>query len=359
MLDKVEAVPGVGEEELQFAAISLITTTPATDLEDADRFCVAVRALVETRAEADWSGESDDDVAVFVHVQYPRSVGEKLGAQPISNPTATSEPLLGRICFLNRDASNGRIMSLPVEPDAIPDWLEDNGFVGVPVVMVYRGTRKIINLRAGIKGDSALDTLRNQKTATTTEQINEALTHLHQVYLQTPSVCPNGVWENRRAEQYIPGPQPEKAIQRQLQTVFSAWFHGVVKVEVEDSIPVGRIDIRLLRMSAQQKLEYWVIVELKVIKSFANATKRTKASVVTPQTNVEGVCEGIRQACAFAKDRCANAMLEIFDLRKDKTSDVLKEKKVLNQLDKCEPKPICHVWPLFGSAHDARLATLT
>lgn len=359
MLDKVEVIPGVGEEELQFAATSLITTTPATDLEDADRFCVAVRSLVETRAEVDWSGEGDDDVAVFVHVQYPRQVGEKLGAQPISNPTATVEPLLGRICFLNRDASNGRIMSLPVKPDAIPDWLEDNGFVETPVVMVYRGTRKIINMRTGIAGDRTLETLRNQKTATTNEQIIEALNHLHQVYLQTPSVCPNGVWQSGRAQQYVPGPQPEKAIQRQLQTVFSAWFHGVVKVEVEDSIPVGRIDIRLLRMSAQQKLEYWMIVELKVIKSFSNAAKKTKASAVTPQTNVEAVCEGIRQACAFAKDRCADAMLEIFDLRKDKTSDVLKEQKVMKQLNKCNPIPVCHVWPLFGSAQDARLAALT
>jgi hypothetical protein len=351
-----ESIPGVSEAELIDAVGSLVTNMPATDVDDSDRFCIAVRGLVETRAQGGWCGEGTEDVGVFVLTPYPRRVGEKLGALPISNPVATQEPLLGRLLFLNRDASTGRVMALPVTADALLEWLEEQGLGSLPVVMVYRQKSIIINRRAGVQGDSSSDSLRNEPVPVAPEEVIKALEQSHRTQLLTPTACPPGVWATQRASEYIPGPEPEKTIQKQLQTVFNSWFHGAIKAEVEDTTTIGRIDIRLLKINSQKHLEYWMIVELKVVKSSAHAAVGKKASSVSHSVNVQAVCEGVRQAFAFAQNRHANAMLEIFDLRKDKTKNVMKEKAVSDELGKCDPTPICHVWPLYGSSSDARVA---
>ena len=356
MLGEQSNVPGVSEEELSLAAAALVTSVPATELDDSDRFCVAVRALVESRAQAGWDGEGDGDVAAFVMVPYPRQVGERLSAMPISNPIATSEPLLGRLMFLNRDASTGRVMPMPVTPNELLEWLEKEELGSYPVVMAYRQKGMVINRRNGIQGDSSVDSLRAGTIPVTTDEVLKAIKQSHETQLLTPGVCPTGVWEPSRAAQYVPGPQPEKVIQKQLQVVLNSWFHGLIKAEIEDSVSIGRIDIRLLKLNAQKKLEYWMIVELKVIKSFANAKVGKTPTTVSHSMNVEAICEGIRQAFAFAQNRNADAMLEVFDLRKDKAADVLKTEEVREELAKCNPQPPCHVWPLYGSAAEARCA---
>ena len=354
-----EQIPGVSEAEISEAVKTLVTTVPATDLEDSDRFCIAVRALAESRAQSGWGGESDEDVAVFVLAAYPRRIGEKFGARPVSNPSVTGEPLLGQLFFLNRDASTGRVMKMPADRDSILEWLEDQGLEKLPVVMIYRQKSMIVYRSAGALGDSRADSLRTNPVPTTPQEVIKALQHSHKTHLLTPSACPRGVWEAKRSSEYVPGPEPEKVIQKQLQIVLSSWFRGSVKAEIEDTTTIGRIDIRLLRINPQGRLEYWIIVELKVIKSAANAAVGKKAKTVTLAMNVDAVCEGVRQSYAFAKNRNADAMLEVFDLRKDKTTDVLKEKPVCDEFAKCQPQPLCHVWPLFGSSSHARIAGWT
>ncbi len=359
MLDDLVNIPGVSEEELGGAVASLVTSAPATELDDADRFCVAVRSLVETRAKGGWSGEGAEDVAAFVLVPYPRQVGDKLGATPISNPVATNDPLLGRLLLLNRDASTGRVMSLPVAADALLEWLEDQGLGMCPVVMVYKNSSVIINRRTGAQGDSSSDLLRQGIVSVTSEEVLKALDLSHKNLLVTPTACPPGVWEPKRSAEYVPGPQAEKTIQKQLQVVLTSWFQGAIKAEIEDTTTIGRIDIRLLRLNSQQKLEYWMIVELKIIKSCTNAKVGKKPTSVSLSANVEAVCEGLRQSFAFAQNRKADAMLEVFDLRKDKAKDLLKEKDVCDEFSKCQPQPLCHVWPLYGSSSEARIAGYT
>lgn len=350
-----DLIPGVSESEL-VGAMKKLTSIPPSELEDHERFLVAVRSLVESRAQLGWQNEGTDDVAVFVLAPYPRKIGELMGASAVSDLVATNDPILGRIFFVNRDASSGRGMPLPVTPNEILEWLADKQLDELPVITVYRSSKLLISRTRGAKGDTLKDIIRDKAPVASLDEIEEALKLSHRELLLTPTKCPQGVWEPSRAAEYVPGDRPEKAIQRELATALTSWFHGVVKAEMEDTITVGRIDIRLLRPDSEGHFAYWVILELKVIKSSHNAAKGKKATEVTSGDNAAAVAEGIRQASAFGRDRRAEPFVDIYDLRKDKAEDVLAHAAVVRELKNCSLKPKCRVWPLFGSASDARLA---
>ncbi len=350
-----DVIPGVSESEVA-GAVQSLTKIPVTALEDHERFMVAVRSLVESRAQSGWQHEGAEDVGVFLLARYPREVGERYGATAVSDLIATNDPILGKMFFLNRDASSGRGMVLPTTPNEIVEWVIDQKLDDLPMVVVHRNKKLLISRTRGAGGDTRNDLIRDKAPVASVDEIYEALKVSHRALLLTPSICPAGVWESGRSAQYVPGPFPEKAIQRELATVLTSWFHGIVKAEMEDSISIGRIDIRLLRPDTEGKFAYWVVLELKVIKSSHNAKKKVKPKAVKPAENAAVVAEGIRQAAAFGKDRGAEPFLEIYDLRKDKTDDILAHIVVVNELNKCALKPKCRVWPLFGSASDARIA---
>jgi hypothetical protein len=352
-----DLIPGVSESEVA-GAIQKLTSIPASTLQDHERFLVAVRSLVEFRAQSGWQNEGAEDVAVFVLAPYPRKIGEQLGATPVSDVIATNDPLLGRIFFLNRDASSGRGMTFPVEPNEILEWLMDNKLDQLPVVTVYRNSKLLISRARGAMSDTRADIIRDKPPLATLGEIEEALVVSHREMLVTPTVCPVGVWEPDRAAEYVPGADPEKSIQRVIRIALTSWFHGVVKVEMEDTITYGRIDIRLLRPDSEGHFAYWVILELKVIRSSHNAAKGVVATKVTAGDNAKAVVEGIRQASAFGRDRKAEPFVDIYDLRKDKSDDVLSHTLVVQELSALSPKPECRVWPLYGSASDARNAGL-
>jgi hypothetical protein len=347
-------IPGVSESELAGAAQSF-TKIPTSTLNDHERFSISVRALVEARARTGWKNEGASDVAAFVLTPYPRDVGEKLGAKGVSDLEATDDPILGRIFFLNRDASSGRGMDLPTAPNELLEWLIARKLENNTVVLAYRNTKLLVTRAKGAAGDTRKDVIRDTVPVATLAEIGAALTHAHLVSFVTPTVCPPGVWEPKRSGEYVPGPQPEKAIQRELATTLASWFHGVVKAETEDAVGIGRIDIRLLtRAAADGTLSYWVVLELKVVRSKHSAPKGKKAKEVKLIENAENIAEGIRQAFAFGKNRNAEPLLEIYDLRKDKSDNVLAHSLVTGELAKCSPKPQCRVWPLSGSSADAR-----
>lgn len=350
-----DLIPGVSESEV-VGAIKKLTSIPASALEEHERFLVAVRSLVELRAQTGWLNEGVQDVAVFVLTPYPRKVGEQLGAAAVSDLIATNDPILGRIFFMNRDASSGRGMPFPVGPNEILEWLVDKRLDRLPVVTVHRNSKLLISRAQGAMSDTRRDVIRDKPPLATLDEIQEALVVSHRELLLTPTVCPSGVWEPGRAAEYVPGERPEKSIQREIATVLTSWFHGIVKAEMEDTIAVGRIDIRLLRPDSEGHFAYWVILELKVIKSSVNAVKGVKANEVKARDNAAAVVEGIRQASAFGRDRRAEPFVDIYDLRKDKSDDVLLDALVVAELNSSSPKPQCRVWPLYGSASDARIA---
>jgi hypothetical protein len=349
-------VPGVDDADLS-AVVGQLPALPSAQADDPDRFAREVRAIAEKRAQAGWPNEAGHDVGVFVLSQYPRQVGARFGAKAILDLIATDVPILGRVFFLSRDASNGRVIDFPTsDPAEILDWLVDNALGESTVVIIYRAQKYIVARREGACGDARRDIIRDTPPTATVPELLNALEHFHRQKLLIPSLCPEGVWETGRASQYVPGPQPERTIQRHLADALNFWFRGVVKAEVEDSTDIGRIDVRLLRTD-QGPLFYWAIVELKVIKSFHNAPKGSKAKSVTAADNAAAVAKGIRQAHAYCANRQAEeGLLEVYDLRKNKSSDIFAETVVQQVVATCTPAPTRHVRQAFGEAEHARTA---
>lgn len=358
--DSSSPVAGTDDQLLK-SAVGELPALPNIRADDADRFAQGVRALVESRAQMNWPNESDrDDVAVFILVDRPRETGDRFAAIPIMDPVATDERLLGRLFFMNRDASKGRRIDLPTEPSEIGDWISDNNLGNQPVIIVYRQSLKMATRRSGIEDHAYYDRIRNTKPKATMSDLVEALEFFHDRQL-TPTSCADGIWEANRAAEYVPGRAPEKAVQRSLCIVLSSWFRGVVRVESEDSISIGRIDVRLLKPSMEEKaLAYWAIIELKVIRSFTNALVGHVPNPVSASQNVAGIVEGLKQAWAYRSNREAEeGLVEIFDLRKDKSEDLLNHPDVVATLQSYAPAPRHNVRPIFGSSQDARNAGYT
>ena len=342
-------IPGVSDDDLG-AAMARTPALPNLHAERPLRFSQAVRALVEERAQQGWPGEGDADVAVFVLVDYPRDAGQTHGGTPFADPAAQGTPLLGHLFFSSPDATHGQFVPLPSAPNAFPEWLDDHGFRDCPVIAVYRRTKLLVTRLLGIHDFAQHDPIRDQKPAATLQQLMEALHHYHRDYVVTPVRSPDGLWKPGAAHVYIPGPRPERAIQTQLQTVLRSWFQDVVRVEPEDTTNIGRIDVRLLTPAPDGRLAYWTILELKVVKSFTHSE-----SGVSNADNVSAIVKGIEQAAAFRDNRGAeHGMLEVYDLRKDKSDDLTTRQAVTATLGNFAPPPDMHVWPVYGSAADAR-----
>ena len=358
--DSPSPIAGTDDQLLKYA-VGELPALPNVRAGDADRFAQGVRALVEERAQGNWPNEGGcDDVAVFLLVDRPRETGDRFNAAPIMDPIATDERLLGRMFFMNRDASRGRYIDLPTESDEIGDWISDNDLGNQPVIVVYRGKLKMVTRRSGIEDQAYYDQIRSKKPKATIEELVEALKYFH-IRQLTPVSCADGVWESDRAAGYVPGPAPERAIQEDLCDVLGVWFRGVVRVESEDGISIGRIDIRLLKPSMEEKaLTYWVIIELKVIRSFTNASVGNNPNSVSAAKNISGIVEGLKQAWAYRNNRKAEeGLLEIFDLRKDKSENLLNSPQVIETLKDYTPPPRCNIRPIFGSSQDARNAGYT
>ena len=353
--DSSSPVAGTDDQLLK-SAVGELPALPNIRADDADRFAQGIRALVEGRAQRNWPRENDsEDVAVFILVERPRETGDQFEAMPIMDPVATDERLLGRLFFMNRDASRGRYIDLPTEPARIGDWIFDNHLSNRPVIIIYRKSLQMVTRRSGIEDHAYYDRIRNTKPKATIDDLVEALDFFH-IRQLTPASCADGIWELGRAAEYIPGRAPEKAVQKSLCIVLSSWFHGLVRVESEDSTSIGRIDVRLLKPSMEEDaLAYWVIIELKVIRSFTNASMGHDPNPVNPSRNIEGIVEGLKQANAYCINRKAEeGLLEIFDLRKDKGENLLNSPKVIETLQDLSPEPHHNVRPIFGSSQDAR-----
>ena len=356
-----DSVHGVDDDQLA-AIVNDLPTLPNIRAEDADRFSQAIRALVETRAQDGWTNEGKQDVAVFVMVNRPRQVGEKHGAKPFADPIANNAPLLGNLFLTNRDASAGRVMPMPVtDVNEILDWLEDNGLTDQPLVTIYRGSKKMVTRRRGIGNLAHNDPIREHPPSASLDELLKALNFFHLNSLLTPTCCLPDVWEKGRENEYVPSRRPEKCIQRGLVLALNYWFHGVVRADHEDTTNIGRIDVRLLIKSDQgHPLTYWAIIELKVIKSFVNAKIGCDPNRVNDSVNINLLIEGIRQAWAYQQNRETDiGLLEVFDLRKDKRTNLIRDDKVIAGTTQYTPTPKQHVRPIFGKARDARIAGFT
>jgi hypothetical protein len=357
-MDESEKVEGADDKDLAKATDALFTM-PNTRVDDPDRFAQAVRTLLETRAQAGWPGEADEhEVAVFVMVERPRRHQATFSSVPIVDPVATTKPILGNVLLLTRDGARGEVFPMPCAQDELLNWLEDRGFADAPLVIAYRPLAKMTVRAAGIQAAiSREEPIRTVAPAATVEALREALSRFRLDQLLIPSQCETGVWEPKRASAYIPGERPEHAIQKGLSRHLGSWFHGVIKVVCEYSTNIGRIDVKLLTNEDNKPLTYWAILELKIIKTFAHAKGKTKPGEFTRAENIDAINKGLRQAWGYQKNsKTDHGLLEVFDMRRDKSDDLFADQDVVNQLGKLSPQPEYHVRPMYGSAEDARLA---
>jgi hypothetical protein len=356
-MDIDDEIDGVDDADL-LSAVSVLPALPNLRAEDPDRFAQAIRSLVERRAQKGWPGEDDGaDVGAFVLVARPRELRQQFNSEPIMDPSANSDPVLGKLLLLTKDGGHGEVMPLPCSPNQLVDWLVSNGLGNAPLVVAYRPQATMTVRRAGVIGDiSHQDEIRDTPPKATLAELQLALERFHLNHLLIPSSCVKGVWESKRAASYVPGPQPERSIQDGLAIALNFWFQGILRAEVEDTTGIGRIDIRLLMAVTGQPLAYWAIIELKVIKSFANAEDGIRPTPIARPANIAAINEGLRQAWAFASNRQTMGVLEVFDLRSDKSDDLFSEPDIQSVLKSMSPIPPFFVRPLFGSAKEAREA---
>lgn len=342
-------VAGV-EDQVLATVTGLLPALPDVRASRADRFAQAVHTLAEKRAQKGWPKEGTADMAVFVLVDYPRREGQAHGGTPFADPIAQGTPLLGHLFFSNADASHGHFIPVPTDAGAVVDWLEENELADCPIVTVYRNEKEVVTRRRGVHDSVRRDAIRDREPSATVEQLLEALDLYHRKQVVTPAECPGGVWN--RAGRYIPGPEPEKSIQQALRFALNYWFRGVVRAEAEDRTNIGRIDVRLLKKEASGGLAYWVILELKVIKSYTST-----GTSVGDSANVEAIVKGVKQAGAYRANRDAEeGMLEVYDLRQDKAADLTTRQEVTVAAAKYSPPPRIDVWAMYGSSEDARNA---
>ena len=347
----IESISGVHHEDIA-ATAAFLPTLPNIQARPVDRFAQAVRSIVEKRACMEWPNEGPEDVAVFLMVDHPRPLGDHHNAKAFADPIATTDPLLGRLFFANRDSSSGRVMHLPTEPNAILDWLQDNDLSSYPVILVYRQTALITLRPSGAGGLSSQIPIRDTPPVADLAELQKALQHFHIHHLLTPTCCPRGLWQADRAQHYIPGNRPEATIQSRLTVVLSSWFHGLLRAESEDRTNIGRIDVRLLQPTPAGPLAYWAIMELKVVKSFTNA-----ATSVRHRVNEDAIVDGVRQAHAYHHNRKSElSLLEVYDLRSDKRVNLLVSRRVQSTITQFPGVSSIEVRALYGSANDARIA---
>ena len=343
-----DIIAGVEDEELA-TVTGLMPALPDVRASRADRFAQAVRTLVERRAQKGWPREGTADMAVFVLVDYPRKEGSAHDGTPFADPMAQGTPLLGRLFLSSADASHGQFIPVPTNAGAILEWLENNGFADRPIVAVYRDAKEMVTRLCGIHDSARRDAIRDKEPTATVGELLKALGLYHRSQVLTPADCPDGVWNCAR--RYIPGPEPEKSIQKALRFALNFWFRGVVRVGTEDGTNIGRIDVRLLKKGPSGGLTYWIILELKVIKSFTS----TETSV-GDSTNLKAIVKGVKQAGAYQENRDVKGMLEVYDLRRDKDDALWKRQEVTTAAESYSPPPKIDIWPMYGSADDARNA---
>ena len=360
-VDSDGRIVGVSDDELAAVTRTLVLQ-PDIGADDRERFFGQVQALVEDRARRDWPGEGDNGISIFVRADYPRQAASALAnTKPSADMIGTDEPLMGRVFLLDRNASQGWSGALPFsDAGEIIEWLATMPFGSNQLILVYRGTSLMIERANGATGGmTRRETIRSELPAVTREGLFEALDHFHMNNVLTPQNAPDGLWRPGHASDYHAGPTPEVSLQGQLRTFLTGWFRGQLHVDRETTTEIGRIDIALLVPPADltDGLKYWGVVELKVVKSFRHSKKRDAPIKVGPLANARDVAKGVLQAHAFRTNRgCAYAVLEIYDMRSDKTSDPRTHAEVNKVLPNCSPQPDMRLTPLFGSAQQAREA---
>jgi len=344
------------DDDLIAATVSASTNSPNIPDMGTDRFATEVKALLESRAQSGWENESaDESRVVFVATDYPRVALKEYSEviEHVLDLPMTRDPVFGKLFLLSFNAYNGVAIALPCDINKILEWLVENGLGDRPVIVAYRDTLRFSVRNTASDDEPKSDVIRDKPAELTIDELKVALSAFHEGNLVSPGMCGRGVWKPGFNAKYFPDASPEKAIQEKLRVALWSWFRGLVSIGTEDSVNKGRIDVRLLAPPGESLgLRYWSIIELKVARSFGSTEKPVPRSVV-----INEIVKGVGQANEFTSDRAVEeGFLEIYDMRQDKTDNLLTDAKIVKRLNACTVTVNATLRPMYGTADEARNA---
>ena len=149
--------------------------------------------------------------------------------------------ILGRVHVLNFDASQGRSAPLPsTKAGEVVEWLAEQSFSSDQIVNLYRETLQLIERAKGTEGGTTRqEQIRTEPPDVTEAGLVRALELFHKREVLTPLLCPKDLWRAKHAQNYYPGPRPEKTIQDKLKTWLGGWWRDHLRAECEDEL--GRL----------------------------------------------------------------------------------------------------------------------
>ena len=347
------------EGQLSAVVEETLPKLPYDRAEDCDRFAQAVLNLLETRALSEWPGERDANCAVFVMAKRPREYSKRLGSTSIWHLHENRIPILGKLFVMNRDCQSGEELNLPCKPEYLPDWLTKKGLDEQTIVVAYRNKKGMLVYRNGLQDDPYALNYREHKPQVNFEYLLKELDRFHIQNVLTPGGPVQGVWQEKRSNEYVPGRRPERSIQDAMILWLRGAFQGLVRVQSEIGTNIGRFDVVLLEPNKDGRFVYWVVIEIKIIKAYRNAIVGNVPENVSSAQNAEAIKEGIKQIWAYKKNmNFSEGVLEIYDMRtvNQKKENLMTKSDVKNCLNGFDPQPVWNVRQIFGSASDARNA---
>jgi hypothetical protein len=217
-------------------------------------------------------------------------------------------------------ATHGWRLPIPTEFDAACQAVEsDPTLKSLPTVVLGRRQRRMYYFPRGIgfEGDAATEIrLDISEHELDWPKLESQLKTFEEKCLNTLQMIPR-IWKDQAKWWPIEG--AEGVIQGFLEVALRMVFRGFTTTS-EVNLPVGRVD--LLIWSRDPTAATRALIELKVLRTFS-CTGATEYNKTTWQ---EILNEGRRQTLSYSAD--AGAALKVlctYDMRKERTSDVLEE----------------------------------
>lgn len=269
-----------------------------------------------------WSHtEPSHGVILLIFSPMPSVVGANYKASRLPLFAQNSDtPEAGSYVVGRTATTHGWRLPIPVEFDAACHAVESDPILRtLPTVVLGRRLRRMFYFPHGIgfEDDSATEIhLDRSEHELDWPKLESQLVTFDEECLNTLEMI-RRVW-NEPAKWY-PVEGAEGVIQSFLEVALRMVFRGFTTT-CEVNLPVGRVD--LLIWSRDPTAATRALIELKVLRTFS-CTGATEYSKTTWQ---EILNEGRRQALNYSeKAGAAVKVLCAYDMRKEKTSDVLEE----------------------------------
>lgn len=219
----------------------------------------------------------------------------------------------GKILFCASHGSGGWLFPIVGTVDDGLQSLDDGGFGGHPVVVVYPEKRMLKCYPEGI-GSGAPPMKLPLPAASLPVTIENIFTVLEEARVKSLMIPASALDLWNEPATYTPSDQAERRVQLIAHAWLSAYFRPTL-IEIEQNTSVGRIDLIFVEAGAVALAErHPAVLELKVLRS-----KTQNGKPYSRRYNELGVVKGIRQAKAYRRMKNARlGVLACFDMRQVK-----------------------------------------